>query len=202
MFKFTRIPSAISLLIIASLLIAASVAGAEPSRDRNGFFLGLDVAGGGMGFEFEKGGKKHEYRDQTGSALGIRLGYAFNSYVSLAIEGRSFGHKSGDFETSLCSQTLLTTVYPTGGGFFLRAGLGTAKFEVNLADDEGDGVLEEFDEEGGAIALGLGYDWAVNEHFAIGLSADVRGAVIDDFGSFEEMAIGEGTLGATMAYTF
>lgn len=202
MFKFTRIPRTVSLLAVAALLIAASVAGAEPSRDRSGFFLGLDVAGGGGGFEFEKGGQKYEYRDQTGSAFGFRVGYGFNSYVSLAIEGRSFAHQSGDFETSLCSQTLLATVYPTGGGFFLRAGVGAAMFQVDLGDDEGDGVLEEFDESGGVIALGLGYDWAVSEHFAIGLSADARGAVIDDFGSFEEMAVGEGTLGATMTYTF
>ncbi len=198
MFKFTRIASTLMFLTLTALLIGASVAGAEPSRDRDGFFLGLDIGSGGMGYEFKKAGKTYEYSDQTGSALGLRLGYAFNSYISLALEGRSFGHRSGDYETSLCTQTLLATVYPAGGGFFLRAGLGAAKFEVDLGDD----VIEEFDEDGGAIALGLGYDWAVSDRFAIGLSAEMRGAVFDDFGAFEEMAVGAGTLGASMTYTF
>lgn len=202
MFRSIRFPLTASLVVLLATLAAAHVATAEPRHDREGFFVGLDIGAAGAGFEFEKDGRTYEYDDNSGGALGVRLGYAFNPYVILSLEGHSFGHSGSDFDFELCSRTLSATVYPAGGGFYLRAGLGVAKFETELHDGNDDEAIEEFDEDGGAIALGLGYDWMVNEHLAVGLGLETRGMAFDDFGDFEETVAGEGALGLTMNYYF
>lgn len=202
MFRSSRLIPAACLGILFLTAILAGAAIAEPRHDRQGFFMGLDLGAAGSGFEFDKGHKTYEYDDQSGAALGVRLGYAFNPYVSLSLEGRGFGYTGNDFDYNLCTRTLSVTVYPAGGGFYLRTGLGASRFETELHDDNDDAVIEEIDEDGGAIALGLGYDWMLNQHFAIGLGAEARGAAFDDFGDFEDFVAAESSLGLTMNYYF
>ncbi len=60
------------------------------------------------------------------------------------------------------------------------SGVGGAVLEF----DQGDRSHKYDELEGGVLAQGLGYDWMINEHFAIGLSIDSRGAAIDDLDGF------------------
>ncbi|MEZ4387066.1 MAG: hypothetical protein R3D98_05730 [Candidatus Krumholzibacteriia bacterium] len=203
MHRSTRITMALSLLVIILTVVAAGSARAgEPRLDRHGFFAGLDLGAGGSHFEYTKNGQTYESDEDNGGAVGLRLGYAFNPYFSLSLDARGYGHQADDFDYSLGSSTLSATVYPMGGGFFFRVSAGHACLETDVPSDTRDPLIEEFDECGPALGLGLGYDWMVNRHFAIGLSLESRGAAIDDFGEFTDVKIGESSLGATMNYYF
>jgi len=203
MFRQTRFTMALSLLILAAVVLgAASSASAAPRVDRHGFFLGLDLGAGGGGLEYEKGGQTYESDDDQGCILGLRAGYAFNPYFSLSFDHREFHHEGDDFEYKLNTGTITATVYPMGGGFFMRFGVGAGCLETEVPGDSDDPLIEEFEEEGGVLGFGLGYDWMVNEHFAIGLSLDARGLALEDFGEFEDLRAGEGSLGVTMNYYF
>jgi hypothetical protein len=205
MFRQTRITMALGLLVIAAVLASAStsIAG-EPRHQRQGFFLGLDAGIGGSYLEYEKDGQKYESDedDAEGGAMAFRMGYAFNPYFSLSLDMRGFSHLGDDFDYSLGTSTISATVYPMGGGFFLRAGLGGATLETEVDDDSTDPLIEEFEEHGVALGFGLGYDWFATEHFAIGLSLEMRGACTEDFDDFENVCVGESALGVTMNYYF
>lgn len=204
MFRQTRYTMALSLIILAAVALGAGNAAAEPRHDRQGFFLGLDLGAGGGGVEWDNAGQTFKSEEDAGLAGTVRLGYAFNPYFSLSLDQRGFEHNDDDFEYSLNSTALNATVYPMGGGFFLRMGVGAGQFESTVGEDNDDPLAAELDETGGVVSFGLGYDWMVNEHFAIGLSADARGLVIDDdeLDGLENFKSGEGSLGLTMNYYF
>lgn len=205
MFRSTRITMALALLVIAAVLASASSSHAgEPRTERQGFFLGFDLGAGGSYLEYEKNGQTYESDedDSHGSGGTFRVGYAFNPHVLLSLDMRGFNHFGDEFDYDLGTSTVTATIYPTGGGFFLRCGVGGARLETDVPDDTDDALIEEFDENGAALALGLGYDWMVNEHFAIGLALAARGAVFEDFGEFEDVRAAESTFGVTMNYYF
>jgi len=202
MYRTTRINLAISLLIIAIAVAAIAPAHAgEPRQARQGFFIGADLGLGGSHLEWEKDGQKYESGDDDGGAAGIRIGYAFNPYFSLSFDARGYGHE-GDEQYSIGTTTLSATIYPMGGGFFIRLSGGQAYLETEVEGDDVDPLFAEFKEHGGTLGLGLGYDWMVSEHAAIGLSLESRGVVIEDFDDFDEVTAGESTIGANMTFYF
>jgi len=194
--------SLVTIALLITLLMATSAAAGQFNHHRKGLFLGVDVGAGGSYLEYEKNGQKYESEEDSGGALGLRFGYAFNPYFSLAIEGRGYGHADDDFDYGIGSTTLMATMYPMGGGFFLRVGLGGAVLKTEVPSDTDDELIGEFEEEGGVIALGLGYEWMVSEHFGVGLALDARGGATEDFGEFEDVGFAESTLGLTMNYFF
>lgn len=202
MFRTTRIHLALSLLIIVAALAAAGSASAGEARDqRQGFFMGLDLGIGSSHLEWEKDGQQYESGDHDGGAVGIRLGYAFNPYFSLSLDARGYGHE-GDEQYAIGTTTLSATVYPMGGGFFIRLSGGQACLETEVEGDDIDPLFAEFKEHGGTLGLGLGYDWMVSDHVALGLSLESRGVVVEDFDDYDEVTAGESTIGANMTYYF
>jgi len=193
-----------TLMILMTLtLILTSVAQAgEHHRTKHGLFLGLDMNSGGGGLEYEIDGEKFKSEENIGAGGGIRFGFAFNQYVSLAVEGRGFAYRTDDLDYALGSGLLVVTVYPAGGGFYLKLGMGAGGIVAEARDGVDPESVVEFDEEAGVGAFGLGYEWMVNPNFGLGVAWDMTGLVSDDFDDVEDLVAGSSTLGLAMNYYF
>lgn len=204
MFRHTRISTALFLLVIvAALAAAASAARADEMRlERQGFFVGFDYGAGGSGLRFDRAGQEYESDEDDGTAAALRLGYAFCPHFSLGLEARAYHHHGDDFDYTIGSSLVMATFYPAGGGFFLRLGVGSSVIETDVPDGSDEPLITDFEEHGVAVGFGLGYDWFVSDHFALGLALDLRGAGVEDFGDFEDVMAGESTLGLTTSYHF
>jgi hypothetical protein len=189
-------------LLAASILTAGAVQAQTGKLERRGFFGGLDFGVGAGQVQYEQDGVQYDSEEKAGAGLGLRLGYAFNPYFSLSADVRGFGMEDDDLRYGIGSSALVATVYPAGGGFFLRVGAGGARLETEFTDDADRDLVREFDERGAIVTFGLGYEWLVNEHFSLGLALDARGGMVEDFGDIEDVEFGESTLGLSMNYFF
>lgn len=203
-----RTTTAFTIVILAAVALSNVAAVAEPAPpgfQRGGAYIGFEYGAGGSGVEYERAGVKHERDEDTGVAVGLRIGYAFNPYVSLGIAARSYGHQNRDDRYTIGSTAIIATIYPAGGGFFLRSGIGGCTLETKLAEDADPNdpdLVDEFEVKGGLVALGLGYEWMATENFSLGFVLDVRGGAAEDFDEFENIVFAESTLGLTMNYFY
>ncbi len=188
------IPIVIALSILT--LATASDAG-EFAHERQGFIIGLSTGSGCGGLEYEQGGKTIEIDELVGSTGTFRIGYGFSDSWTLTLDAQGFEHDSRNSTMELGSAVIAGTWYPRAGGFFVRLGLGGGESEVRI--DDIDSPLN-FKEEGGVIALGLGYEWRVSRNFALGLGLEARGYAFDDFDGLKEMTLGNGNCSILMTW--
>ncbi len=191
-----------TLVLIASLATTVAAQAGQVRENRHGFFGGLDFGTGEMRIEYTKNGHKWESGDVPSASLGLRFGYAFSPRFTLALDARGTGRDDHDRDYGIGSAALVATLYPTGGGFYLRAGLGAAGLSTELPDDV-DTTREEAIEKGaGVAAFGLGYEWMMSKAFSLGLGVETRSSMSQDFGDLQDVSFCESSLGLRMNWMF
>jgi hypothetical protein len=98
--------------------------------------------------------------------------------------------KDGPEELEVGSGLVTLTWYPGSGGFFLRAGAGTAQATVKLPAPTGADWVER---EGDAGLPGIGYEWRLGRQFALGIALDAVGVEFQDLPDFQDTVLGYGS---------
>jgi hypothetical protein len=154
----------------------ASEAGVHP-HDRSGFMLGFGIGGGSQGIEDED--------DRESSAIGdFRIGYAVQPDLAVHLESsvwsKTFDDLDGEVTWTFATTTAALTVYPGGGGGFLRGGIGFGTASVEL--DTGPFTVSA-DESGFGVLAAAGYEWRLTRMFALGPHAEFTWMDAGDVGS-------------------
>ena len=194
MFKETK-KDLMAVLALTILILTATTATAHGRDDDDGlqgWFLGIN-AGGGETFTAWEDGKRSVTEEGEFGAMGaFRVGYAFNSKWALSLEGYGIGmedHDELNEDVGLGAGLIVGTWHPTGGGFFVRAGLGAGGGDFVHPD-----TREKVTLEGKAAGMfGLGYDWRVGRKTALGVAFDGFAICADDATGYEDDAVGAGT---------
>jgi len=187
-------PKTLTLLTLTLVLAAAAVAPARAQtypRDRRGLYLGLNAGFGGAGYTADLGKRTVTDDPYGGAAGGLRFGYAFNNKLALGLESLGFGTDDNgpdDDGWGMGAGVLALTWWPGGGGFFVRGGLGAAGGDVLRRD----GVLQHIPDKPAAL-FGLGYEWQLSTHFALGLAADAVGVELGETLLLEDQSATMGT---------
>jgi outer membrane autotransporter protein len=152
------------LLIVSLGCLVASASGQREARHR-GFWISpaLGYAATFSDPLYEEAGVSQE----TGFAIGVRLGGTVSQQVLLGGEIVGWGAGSSIFRGSLMFTALY---YPTDkGGLFVDAAVGTASRSVSYTAFIAGGTVVELEETSNGIALsaGLGYDLQVASNFFI-----------------------------------
>jgi hypothetical protein len=161
----------------------------RPRHQRHGFLIGVNAGIGASHVAFTLG--PAEVRDDRSGALfgGYRLGYAVSNSIAFTLEGRSYYSSDSQGDWQLYGTFLTLTWWPDGCGFFLRAGLGGGKIET--IHDIGQTDLQ-VDEQADLLALGMGYEWRLGRHFALGGALDFVGGDIDVIEDLLDLRFGSG----------
>ena len=168
------LPILFSLAIAATVFLAARPAAAGFPHARRGTVLSVGPGAGGSTVEFSTPGGRVQRDVDGGVAAEARLGYAFSDYFALSLTAAGYGWENGGRTRRAGVGLLAATWYPGGGGFFLRAGVGSGRVTVR---EEG---VDWNDREGEAVGGGLGYEWRVGPRFALGLAVDGYTVTLDD----------------------
>jgi hypothetical protein len=187
-----------TILSLAILLLTVSGASADqaPADDGlDGWFLGIG-AGFGDGFTtWEDGDRSVTEEGEFGAMGALRLGYAINSRWALSLEGYGHGVRGhddlddGDDDLGIGAGFIVGTWHPTGGGFFVRLGVGAGGGEFVHPD-----TREKVELEGELAGLfGLGYDWRVGEKTALGVAFDGIALHADGATGYDSDSVGAGT---------
>jgi len=200
------------LALVAVVVVVAQAAEAQTGNDkpvRDGFFIGADLGVGGAGLKYEIDGQEYESSDDLEDVFGggatLRLGYQFTPWFGLSVDARGVGMgQDDDHVIAVASSVIMATFYPGSGGFFIRVGVGAARIHVEIPDDYDTetGLAREFEKDTSITALGLGYEWMVNEHYSLGFALDARGSDVCNFDEFDDFEFGEATFGVSMNYFF
>jgi hypothetical protein len=163
----------------------------EPRHPRRGFLIGLNAGVGGTAVAFTLDPIEVEQSRPATLFGGYRLGYAVSHSIALTIEGRTaYGDDSqGDWQ--LYGTFLTLTWWPDACGFFLRAGGGGGKIEsVHTIGQTAFRIEESID----LLAVGLGYEWRVSRHFALGVAIDVFAGEIEIIDDLVDLGAGNGSI--------
>jgi opacity protein-like surface antigen len=180
-------------VLAAALLAAVAFADVAPARagshphDRQGLLLGFNLGLGVAMVEWDESDQHYETDSEWGGAGGVRIGYAFNEQFALTFEGNGWARDYDEGEITLSSALVKFTWYPSGGGFFARAGVGGGRANVKYELTNPDLSWEE---EGPSFSLGLGYEWRLARTFALGTALDYTAFTIDDFGRASDVSVG------------
>jgi hypothetical protein len=161
----------VALLVgaVAAPLAAQDIRPLSNGPSREGFFLGLGLAGGQFDADCSSCGDA-----DPASAFGshIRLGGTLSPKLRLGVdlfgimtEDGIFADLSGspgDAKETAGDATVSVWFYPSAeGNFWLQAGLGGVAY---IADVDGD---QKYSAVGGGLVLGLGYDFRVGRNGSI-----------------------------------
>ena len=189
----------IAVLVVVMLAPAASAQTAASAPDtiyvvtdqpspcrkhlRKGFFVGFNVGSGGSGIGFTRGDEFVSERPAGGPFGGLRLGIAVSNSIAFAIEAYGLGvcendHAGADSddEQGLGAAFVTVTWWPGGEGFFMRLGFGAGGGNVM---HRATGKKIHFEDRDAAL-FGLGYEWRLSKHFALGAAVDAIGFELDD----------------------
>ena len=163
-------------LAVATMFAPPAQAGDHP-HDRNGFMIGFSLGGGSQGIE--------DSDEREGSGTGnFRIGGAIRQDLVIAFEGQGWSKTIedplGDFIWTFSTATAAITVYPGGGGGFLRGGVGVGTASVEF---DGGGFNVTADESGLAVLAAGGYEWRLTRKFALGPHAEFVWMDLDEVGS-------------------
>ncbi len=178
------------LFIIAVSLLSSVARAAEHPNDRKGLVVGFNMGGANAVLEYDRAGASVEREIEGGIGGAFRLGVGLSDSFVLGIEGHGITKKDGLEELEVASGLVTLTWYPGGGGFFLRAGAGTAQATVKLPYPTGANWVER---EGDAGLLGIGYEWRLGRQFALGVALDAVGVEFQDLPDFQDTVLGYGS---------
>ena len=152
-------------------------------HQRKGFFLGFNVGSSGSGIGYSRGEENVSERFTRGPFGGLRLGIAVSNSIAFAIEAYGLGARENDNagvdsddERGLGAAFVTMTWWPGGEGFFMRLGFGAGGGYV-LHRSTGKKI--HFEDRDAAL-FGLGYEWRLSKHFALGAAVDAIGFEMDD----------------------
>ena len=192
----------LSALALSTALLAGGAQAADATastvRDTShrGFFLGLNVGGGGSQMMF-KDGSRHITEEPLAGGLGqLRVGYDLSRHFAVGVESIGFTSKKDDNDWELGAVLATVTWRPCDKGFFLRAGVGVGGGDFT---DPTSGVAHSVKRRAAAL-FGLGYEWKLGERFGLGLAADGFGFDADGVTGYEDDEVGAG--GATVQFNW
>ncbi|MFH1845080.1 MAG: hypothetical protein ABIF77_17975 [bacterium] len=183
------------LTMIGMILTVQEAAAGQYPHERKGVVAGLEIGHGGSQVEYLRNNQNFTSEEESGCALGLRVGYGFTNSFTLTLDGMGYCQDHHGEEYVMSSTVLMFTYYPDAGGFFLRAGFGGGRLESNRPEDDDDPLAVEFEENAGVLAFGLGYEWRLSKSLALGLAFDARGGVVEDFADLQDITLGHGSLG-------
>jgi hypothetical protein len=171
-----RLPAA---AIAAFVLLLASAARAEWPHDRTGFMIGFNLGYGNAGIDVEGADT-----DREGSGAGnLRLGWAVRPDLVLGLETSAWTKtyedaiSSIDLTWTFANADAAITWYPANMGLYLRAGVGIASAEVELAQDN----LKVTADAAGLSLLGaIGYEFRLTRKLALGPQFEYSFQNLDD----------------------
>jgi hypothetical protein len=148
---------------------------------RQGFWLSAGLGVGGEAFDANDGLGWSD--DHTGGVAALKLGGTVSPNLLLGAEVNGWGlrnYNNQDYDRTLANLMGIIQWYPSRtGGFWLRGGLGFAHSELNqyLAG----GATLRTQDNGTALAVGLGYDLPVSRKVSITPNLDFTGQRFRDF---------------------
>lgn len=162
-------------LSVASL---ATTAQAAHPHERNGFYIGFGVGGGGDEERYKGLGD-----DSGGGGVGnFRIGGALNPTIAIGLESAAFTRQTdvaggGTLTRTASVAAFGATVFPTQGGYYLRGGVGFARVSAEYREG---GLTLSGDENGLGMLFATGYEFRLTPKFALAPQFEVAGAAIDE----------------------
>lgn len=153
----------IATLAVTSIGFAATPSFAGHPQEREGFFVGVSIGGGGV---TETCGQCSRGNRDWGPAGDARVGWAVGPRVLLGPEVSLSTVTDGEATLDLYGILGVATVYPRpSSGFFLKGGLGTAiaSYSFDFAGGQVDGQAKA----GLAFKAGAGYDFRVAREISL-----------------------------------
>jgi hypothetical protein len=145
-------------IALLSVAILPKSAAAQNPQTRDGFFIGLGIGVGSLGFE---GGDGRE----TGGAGHVSLGWTLTPQVLLGGEFTGWTKEEGGARVSHTNATAIVQFYPIAdGGLYLRGGIGGSTLSISGTNGN---VTVSIDDSGLGATAGLGYDIRVGSNFSI-----------------------------------
>ena len=184
--RLSLILATLALAVLPGVCVAASGRLAPP--ERRGWVFGVNLGYGTAELRVEPGlNAKLLHGLGTGTAVGLRAGYAVDARLTLGLVGTGWSHTGQESDMfddpvevrSRCSIVAVTAARQSrGGGFLLRGGKGWGRETRQWA---GSATSRR---TGPAALLGLGYAWRLGRHFTLGPALDggmifVDGNVVD-----------------------
>jgi hypothetical protein len=161
-----------ALLILAA---AARPAGAEMQPSvRQGWLVGLGLGGGSAGIS---GGGWSSDR-KAGFAGSVRVGYAFQSRLSLELSTIGWAKEENGTWLAFSASGPAVSYYPGGGGLVLSAGFGAGSAEASA---QAGNVTVTTSESGFGVFGGVGYEFRVTRRFALGPQVHAGWIDLDGF---------------------
>ena len=144
-----------TVLLAATLAFAPSAA-AQNVPLREGFWIGLGLGAGSLGFGGDVSGVDRE----TGLSGYLKLGATVSQHFLLGAETNGWTKSESGVNTRVGSLSAVGYVYPSStSGFFLKGGLGYLAISDNASTQS--------TASGVAAQLGLGYDVRVGGNFSL-----------------------------------
>ncbi len=180
------------LPLLGGLLIALTLAVPAPALDlgghvREGVVVGLGLGGGWSSYEFALGDQRVETDAEGALSGGLSLGWARDDRWLLSV---TFAGWRKDFSQDLTPIELrnfhllgAVTWFPGGQGGWLKAGAGLGNVDLTARTPEQ--LLQE-QGNGWSFLAGAGWEYRVNDLFALGLAYELRTLDVGDFGPFGE----------------
>ena len=178
--------SALSLLAVT----ASRACDDEPDHDRRGVMIGFNVGGANATVNFTRLGAEVEREIEGGHGGALRLGYALSDQFMLSLEAAYIEKQDAATDLEAGAALVVATWYPGGGGFFLRAGVGTGMTTLKMTTPE---RIDWFEREGDAGLFGLGYEWRLGRQFALGIAVDGVVTEHSDTLGFQDTEFGFGS---------
>ncbi len=159
------------IVVLGFVGFAVSPLTAQERPRHEGFWVGFGL-GGGWNVAEEIDGEV-----LGGGALYVRLGGTVSQKVLLGAEVNGWGRSQGDATLSRGNVTFTVLFYPSrNGGFFLKAGLGTASVTTAVTS----GTVTTTDQRiGGGSTIGVGWDIRLGKNLYLTPNIDFLGQVID-----------------------
>ncbi|HKQ59201.1 MAG TPA: outer membrane beta-barrel protein [Candidatus Eisenbacteria bacterium] len=171
-----RLPIAPILFAVAlaALAPASPAAAASHPHTRQGWLVGIGLGAGGL----QVGDSGVSSNRETGGVGSLRAGYAFNSKLSLELDGTAWTRDDQGTRFTFAVSGVGLNFYPGESGLVLRAGVGggTGKVEQQQGN-----VTVSATENGLGLMGGIGYEFRVTPRFALGPQVNVGWADLDSF---------------------
>jgi hypothetical protein len=145
---------------------ALALTGTASAQTRHGFFFG-----GGIGYGSGDASTEETRGDlsqiggldsgrEGGLTINLRLGKTISPRLALGAELNGYFRSEDLADISLFNATAAFYLYPADAGFFVKGGLGLARANFSLDNDDLSGL-------GFGAMVGVGYDFAIGESLAV-----------------------------------
>ncbi|MEZ5065719.1 MAG: outer membrane beta-barrel protein [bacterium] len=167
----------ILLASIAVVALAPAIAHAGYDHERNGFYLGFGIGGGGDQERYQ-----NLPDDDGGGGVGnFRIGGALNRSVALGLETSGFTRNddvpgAGTLQRSATVAAFGVTVFPAQNGYYLRGGVGFGAVKAEYRDA---GLTLSGSENGLGMLFATGWEFRLTPKFALGPQIEWAGVAVD-----------------------